>query len=261
LNINHKLKHRVFKSQELVQNTQWLLCFYGYGQSEQVFLDLHHITKNKYSILIIHLPYETTETAWDKDFFANEVSSLLIVYGIKSFTIVSFSLGSRLGLCLIEKIPEKVNTLILLAPDGIKMGFWNTLAVNSHVGKLIFRKLIFSNSLLPNMLKLFLRLKLIPQTLYAFSAWHIRNTNERQRLFHTWLNLKNMIPNLLKINEVYKIYRFPIIAYFGEHDIVIDTQCHKKLARQIPSTKIIMRNKGHNLMDKDLFADIATYLQ
>ena len=100
---------------------------------------------------------------------------------------------------------------------------------------------------------------------YLLTSYYINDCNVKMmgELFIFKLNkmnMKKMIPTLrtLRINQ--SRYAFDIIAFFGESDSIINHACRKKLARHIPSAKIVTLKKGHNLLDEELFNTIVELL-
>lgn len=241
-------------------NTAWLICFYGFGQSEQVFTPLIELVEDKYSILVIHLPYAEKDFCWTKKILSDEIYTLLDILEIEKFIGISYSVGSRMNLCLAESMPERIQQIIIAAPDGIKLGFWNQLATTSNLGIKIFHRLVQHPHALPSLISILFKCKLLPKKLYTFAIWHVRDYTSRMRVYHVWMNMKQLIPNLQLIEKNCVEYQFPIHAFFGKADAVIDKNAVKKLAANVPSAKIVILNKGHNLLDKDLFAHLAPYL-
>ena len=98
---------------------------------------------------------------------------------------------------------------------------------------------------------------LMPKSLYTFSKWHMRDATTRMKVYHSWMNLRSLIPNLNIFERLIQKHAFPVVAYFGLQDKIINHACRKQLARKVPSANIILLNKGHMLADAELFADIT----
>jgi poly(3-hydroxyalkanoate) synthetase len=96
--------------------------------------------------------------------------------------------------------------------------------------------------------------------MYAFSKWHMRDIENRNRVYNIWMNMKLLSPDLKRINQNMRQNNFKMTAYFGEQDHVIRKESIKKLRRTIPTAKVVIINKGHNLLDEHLFVDIAQHL-
>ena len=242
------------------QASQWILAFYGYGQDANVFKPLAEKIKSKYNILVIDLPYQDVTKPIDKNQFKLFIEDIMNTYKIKEVNGISYSMGSRFNLLLGECLPDKLKTMILMAPDGIKIRAWNRFASSTMIGNWIYRYLVKSENAYLNFITILYKIKLMPKSMYAFSKWHMRDISSRKKVYNSWLNMKKLIPNIKTIHKQKISHPFEMIAYFGKYDHIIKEASMKKLAKKIPSCKIVLLNKGHNLLDKELFDDISLHL-
>ena len=245
----------------LSQNAEkWIIAFYGYGQQAEVFAPLAEKLKGKYNLLVIDLPLDLQEAAIEKKAFIAFLDELTTLHQINKISGLSYSMGSRFNLVMAEYRPDLIDKLILVAPDGIRMRLWNRFSTSTILGNRIFRHLVVSKNAYANCIRFLYRLKLMPKSMYAFSKWHMRDPECRNKVYNAWMNMKKMIPDLGTIRKNQASYSFDIIAFFGVSDSIINHACRKKLARHIPSAKIVTLNKGHNLLDEELFDTIAELL-
>src|SRR5437773_8907904 len=100
-----------------------LLCLHGYGESEQSFHFLENDLPHDYLVIAIDFPFHV-KTAWNEtspftiDHLLAVIQQLRLKHGDDNtrLTILGFSMGGRVGLHLLEKIPEQIEKVILLAP-------------------------------------------------------------------------------------------------------------------------------------------------
>lgn len=239
---------------------RWLIAFYGYGQAAEVYKPFAVKLEKEYNVLVIDLPYQSLDAPIEKQEFISFVKSLMHKYGFTQFVGLSYSMGSRFNLVLAECIPESVSKLILLAPDGIRIRFWNRLSTQTSIGNYLFKVLANHPVAFEKISEFIYNIKLITKSMYAFSKWHMRDQQNRLRVYHAWMNMKKMIPDLDQINSNTQKYHFEILAYFGKYDEVINSGCMKKLAFKIPSAHINLVNKGHSLLDEDMFEEVRKVL-
>ncbi len=250
--LNHQILSR--------QAKQWVIAFHGYGQQASVFEPLAKMIDTKYNFMVIELPIESYAKAIQKMDFRNYIETLLKEYNIEKMTAISYSMGSRFNLCIAELLPQRLQKIITVAPDGVRMRIWNRFSTNTGLGRLLFRYFVRNKNAYQNLLSILYKIKFMPSSLYAFSKWHMRDTHTRTKVYNAWMNMKNLIPNLKVVEQNIRQYQIPIMAYFGKDDQVIDRACMKKMKKYIPSATIIEMDKGHNLLDKDLFKNIAAQL-
>ncbi|MCC7029128.1 MAG: alpha/beta fold hydrolase [Chitinophagaceae bacterium] len=238
----------------------WIFAFYGFGQQAAVFAKMQELSGDQYGFIVIDLPYAPLPEIPGKQDFLKEMQQIIQTYNIHQITGLSYSIGSRYNLLLAELFPDKVQKIILVAPDGITINPWNYLATSTLAGRAIFRYLM-SHPLLYQQILLFLfKCGFLPIHLFAFIKWHVRNHINADKVYHTWINMKNMVPSLQLICRKQSHHQADFIAFFGKKDFIIGEQVSRKLKKELPQTKIIMTEKDHNLLDEQLFHHIASYL-
>lgn len=239
---------------------EWIFAFYGYGQHAEVYQPLADQLKSTHNVVVIDLPYQQINTSLEIEEFTFFIRHLIALYQIKKISSISYSLGSRLNLIMAQNFPGLVSKMILVAPDGIVIRFWNRIATRTWMGKNIFKLFVAHPHLFLNLIHFFFRCGLMKKSMYAFAKWHMRDQPSRLKVYHAWMNLKNFVPQLQTIQQNCSTGQMSITAFFGEHDSVINRSCMKRLQKNIPSAKIVVLNKGHNLLDEQLFEDIAALL-
>ena len=241
------------------ESTQWIIAFYGYGQDAAVYKDLGKKLSASYNLLVINLPYDAKECSIEKVHFINYIEELCTQYNIQQFIGLSYSIGSRFNLIIAECLPQRLKQLILIAPDGVQISLWNRFAT-SFMGKYLFRLFVKHNNIYMRLLTITYRVHIIDKSMYAFSKWHMRDEMNRQKVYHVWMNTRKLIPNLSIISNQQKKYGFNIIAFFGKHDKIIYASRHLHLRKKIPTAKIMLLNKNHQMLDNELFDQIRFLL-
>jgi pimeloyl-ACP methyl ester carboxylesterase len=142
-----------------------MLAFHGYGQDAQVFHEISTYLTNGYTVYSFDLFFHGRST-WNKtkgEFSKNELETIFNMFlgkeNISEFSVMAFSLGGKTALCLAELYPEKIEKLILIAPDGIKTSFWYNLATYPGPIRSLFRYIIFSPKLFFQLASLLYHLK------------------------------------------------------------------------------------------------------
>lgn len=240
--------------------SHWVFAFYGFGQQANVFDYLAERCSNICGFIVIDLPYEVYTTSKTKFTFIEEMKLIMQKNQITSITGISYSIGSRYNLVLAELLSPYLKKLILIAPDGVAKNIWNKIATSTIFGHQIFKYLMFHPQTYLVLLKVLNKLFLLPRNLYLFTKLHVRNKETAARVYYCWMNMKYMQPDLQKINLEQQKYSFPIIGIFGKDDFVIKQKSSTILKKEIPAVELKIVEKGHKLLDEELFDDIATYL-
>ncbi len=236
--------------------SQWLLCFYGYGQQIDVFDTICNEVKNRYNIIRFDLDY-TAEEVLTKAELQKDILELLVENNIKQCTLLSFSLGGRFNFCIMELLPQYIIKSIAIAPDGIKVNKWNMFGTKTILGKKLFQFFVFHPSFFQKLIKVSYTIKVFPKTLYTFCKWHMRDLKNRKRVYAIWMQTQDLVANLKVVKKNIDTYGIECIAVFGLHDEIIHNGVVKKFKLFFPDQKIIYLPQNHNLLNIECSKKIA----
>ena len=239
------------------KESQWLIAFYGFGQSAGIFKPLYELIQETHNLLVVNLPEEDyTMDIYPKD-LKEYLTPVLHKEGIHSFQTVSFSMGSRFNLFMPEYFPRNVSKMILVAPDGIKINVWNRIAAHTSLGQRLFRFFVKSKNAYLNLLSLLYRTRILSKSLYTFSKWNMRDKTQRTKVYNAWMNMRYIQPNLKEVNELIQDNGIELITYFGMKDAVIPLHIYKKCKRVFPKGRHNLIDADHNIMNKEFFTILA----
>lgn len=205
-----------------------LLCFHGYGESEQSFHFLDHYLPDHYRMIAIDLPFHG-KTQWKEGLACTTNDMVAIVTAILAqvgngatrFTLIGFSMGGRVALSILQAIPAQVEQLILLAPDGLKVNAWYWLATQTWMGNALFRFTMKYPGWFFFILNAMNRLGVINQSVYKFTRHYIDDENIRFQLYHRWTCMRKIRPDLFQIKTLIRQYQLPVRLLYGQYDRII----------------------------------------
>lgn len=239
------------------EKKKWLIAFYGYGQSVKAYEPLYDLIYNEYNLLVIDYPKGDYKTDIYPTDLASYCTKLFIQFDIQEMDVISYSMGSRLGLYIPYFFPEKVKQLILIAPDGIEIAFWNKVGVHTSIGQWLFNFFVNSKNAYQNLLNILYNLGIMNKSLYAFSKWNMRDVKQRTYVYNAWMNLRKMEPNLKLVNKKCEEYGIRLISYFGSLDPVIPKQIFKQCKKAFPKGEHHILTMDHQILNKEFFTLLA----
>jgi len=239
------------------EKPQWLISFYGYGQSVNSFTELYEQLKETHNLLVIDNPMGAPEVDIHPKDLKSYVANRLYELSIKTFDSISYSMGSRMNLYLPIFFPHQLQKIILLAPDGISYNFWNRAAIKNPWGRALFRYFVHHESAYMNTLHFLYKIGIVNKSMYAFSKWNMRDKNQREFVYNAWMNLRFFRPQLKKVNEALEKNNIELLTYFGKNDPVIPLAIQKKCVRFLPKGRHHILDTDHNLMTKEMFTLLA----
>lgn len=246
-----------------------LLCLHGYGESEKSFHFLEAHLPAGYRLLAIDLPFHG-ETQWNEGFNFSTDDLLAIINSICGLhtgytgrlTLAGFSMGGRIALGLLEKIPAQTDKVILMAPDGLKVNFWYRLATRTIIGNRFFSFTMRHPQWFVWLLKAGNTVGLINQSIYKFTNYYIHDKNVREELYHRWTCMRNIKPRLPAIKKSVVKYAIPVRLLYGRYDRIIRHERAEKFRVGIESfCTLRIIPTGHQVLQEKNAAVIIELLQ
>lgn len=250
-----------------------VLCFHGYGESTSNFSFLEKYSGNELCFIAIDLPFHGA-TAWNEElnFSANDLANIiqLIIERVsanhietthtKRPALLGFSLGGRVALSYYEANPEKVERLVLLAPDGLKVNFWYWLSTQTWAGNKLFAFTMKYPGWFFLLLKIFNKLKLVNSSIFKFVNFYIGDPLVRKQLYQRWTGLRKIKPDIDHIKSLIRKHNTTITILYGCHDRIILPARGEKFKEGLPSCHIKIIEAGHQVLHEKHVSEIMNAL-
>lgn len=177
-----------------------LFAFHGFGQKPDVFECLRQYLP-QYTV------YSFDLLSFGKMPQKQELFHLLEEFcyrqRIRRFSLLSFSIGSKMALSIIENFSEKIEKIVLIAPDGFQKNYWYQFAT-SDFGKKIFWQFIKKPQFFFKIAHFLVKIKLLDRQLLKIAQIYTDSPPKRFLLWRTWLSQKHLFPNHQTLQEVYR---------------------------------------------------------
>ena len=220
-----KLEYTVFGT----GNTP-LLAFHGFGRHANDFEVFEELYGKKYTIYAFNLfhhgkskyPDERVEqNTFTKHEFRGLFSKFFIDLKVEKAAFMGYSLGGKIALMFTEIFPEKVESLWLFAPDGIKKNIWYFIASNTVIGRSVYKYFLENPTLFFKMVNGMHKTKLINDKIKKFAMNNMDEKEKRELVYKVWLTFKDTNPNMKLAIQNIKKFNIPVYQFFGKNDKVI----------------------------------------
>lgn len=245
---------------------QLLLAFHGFSNSSSIFSGLARLLQPQFTTVALDLPGHGS-TEWNEkeslDFPALRqiVVDLCAEYGVEKLSLLGFSLGGRVALSTLTAIPEKIRSVTLLAPDGLKTHPMLAYANGSFAGNFVLDDLHKHPARYEKLLTMLFRRKVITEKLYQFFLYHLSQTTYNDMLRTSWKALGQLYPKPAQLRTVFAKYPIPVHLLMGIHDPVIKLANGEYFAGLFPQNVTLHKlQKAHRLMTDDVYPEIAQTL-
>lgn len=230
-----------------------VVCFHGYGEDATHFEFLEDKAGQHFTFYSIDLPHHgQTEWPGTAPFTTATLGKLILEilpHDNPNFSILGFSLGGRVALSLYELFPGRVEKLVLLAPDGLKVNGWYWLATQTAAGNRFFAFTMRKPGWFLGALRLFNKLKPVNASIYKFVNYYIGEARIRELLYLRWTALRKIKPDLKKIKAEIHIHRTPTRLIYGRHDRIILFSVGEKFRKGAEEhVKLEIIESGHQVL-------------
>lgn len=242
-----------------------LICLHGYGESAAHFAFLESHLGAAFTLYAIDLPWHG-RTHWAGR-LTFPVSGLMAVlqrmipdFNTASNTLLAYSMGGRVALTLLERMPAVWERAVLLAPDGLKVNPWYWLATQTQLGNGLFRFTMQHPCWLLWLVKAAHRLHLINPSVGKFVHQYIDDPAVRADLYRIWTTLRKFRPNLRRLGRQLQRRPIPVHVLFGQYDRIIPPTNGKALQRYLPQVQVHTIAAGHQLLREKHAPQICSLL-
>lgn len=238
-----------------------LIAFHGFTRDSRDFIPFDDFAGDEYTIYAIDLFYHGNTTfdakKW-KSFSKNELKSIFSAFinhiEVKEFDILGYSMGGRIALFMLEQFPQKINRGILMAPDGLKINFWNWLVTNTKFGKGIYGIAISNPGIVYGISKTGQKLNLLPSSMNKFLDINFKTKGIRLRVYRVWQLYKDITFNLKELKKIISKHNIQIDLIIGHKDPVVSPKIVEDFSNLTESNSTFHKIKaGHDLFKPHVF--------
>lgn len=135
--------------------------------------------------------------------------------------LMGYSMGGRICLQLLEMYPQKISSVVLLAPDGLHKNPWQKLATQTWMGNKLFRFTMQYPGWMFLLMKLSTKLGLFNKSISRFAHHYLDDAGERQKLYQRWTCMRKFRPVIYRLKQTIATHHIPVHLLFGKYDRVI----------------------------------------
>lgn len=234
-----------------------LLAFHGFGQDNTAFDSIHLSLTNQYTWYVFNLFFHG-DSIWaegekplEQHVLKKIFSQFFSENNINNISLAGFSLGGKFALTITSLFPDKINTLFLIAPDGVSTTFWYNLATYPLLFRRIFKSMIHHPAILEQLIRFARFLKIADKSLLRFVEYQMNTEDKRKQVYYSWVVFRKLQPGLKKVAASMNDHNIQLVMITGRHDRVIRPAKMKKLLKHVKKYEHVVLNTGHNELIKN----------
>ena len=248
--------HIIYQNSELYyyregSGSKTILLFHGFGQDHRAYATWNEALKMGYTIYTFDLFFHGNST-WENRQALKMIDwkNILQLFfdqeKIGSFEIAGFSIGAKFVLATVELFLKRVNKIILLAPDGIKINFWYRLVTGTSMMRSLFRDVMLKPRRLHTLINLVKLFHLENKNLLRFVETQLSTEERRQRVYNSWIYFRHLKVNATDFSQLLNSNAIPVIFILGKSDKVIPSERIIGFAKTLNNHQFHITEAGHN---------------
>ncbi len=247
------------------QGEKLLLCFHGYGNNADMFEPLIKHLGHAYTVISIDLPHHG-KTEWQRphEMQVKELMSIVWLFKdefkVDKVSLMGYSMGGRMCLKVIEMMPEAVENVVLIAPDGLSFSSFYYFFTRTYFGKKLFHNFLSNPGRYFPFIDWVRHRKLVSETKYKFAMQYLQTDGSRRFLQDVWPAMCRVIPNNSKVRIMVNKHKIPVHIFMGSFDKIIPPDMGKRFRKGMDTVQLHIVNKGHRVMDEDTLPQIVQCL-
>lgn len=229
-----------------------MLSFHGYGLSNEHMKVLEQEFVDRYVIYSFDLFFHG-KSFWEDpekyplttDFWKSLLQEFLKQENIETFSLLGFSMGGKLALATLQSFPTNIESIYLLAPDGIKTSFWYNLATLPGIFSRFFKSLVKNPKPFFTLVQLLSRTPFFDPGLGRFAESQMQTEEQRKRIYFSWMVFRKLKPKLSLVASLINTHNIPFYLFLGKYDRVIPYENLKNFLDKLSHPNVHIAESGH----------------
>ncbi len=250
---NSKLHYRV-----IGRGPRALIAFHGYGQSSAYYEPMARALGEDYTIYAFDLFFHGSShldkhsMPLQKELLQEMVEHFLRKQQLERFSLMGFSMGGKFALTLVERMPERIEELFLIAPDGIKTSFWYNIATYPGWLQQLFKRTVVKPEMFFGLLRMLDKYNMVHKSLLRFAHYQMDSTTKRLRVYRSWIGFRELNFDIRQIVRVLNKHEVEVTMFLGEFDQIISPKRVGVFVDALEKGELVILKAGHSYLLQDV---------
>jgi len=172
--------------------------------------------------------------------------------GEAQFSILSYSMGACMAWAILEDMPQKIDKLFFVAPDGIQVNKMVSILSNNRLVNRLAYKLVHSPKTVNFLLNSIQKFKYIDQDLHRILKQEFGSTETRLVCYNAITYNSKFRFDKTKLAALINQYDIDAFLYFGKKDKVFPAKIGQDFAQLLDRPRLHIFEEGHELVNNNL---------
>lgn len=233
--------------------TIWL-ALHGIGQDASCFAPFGERLAQTQTIYSLNLPFhgpdaDGLDAEWPvtitKPYWQRLLADFLSTHQIDRFSVAGFSMGGRFALVTAELFTDRIDQLILLAPDGVTDDPWFRTATSTRAGQAVLRFMLNHTGFFHQVGTGLVRLKLLKPGLLRFAEATLKTPAQRTQIYRSWTAFHPLTIDVPALAQRLRTQQVAVCLILGKFDAVLPAAYTQPLLRALPECRLVVLPTGH----------------
>ncbi len=227
------------------------------GQDFSCFQKFAQTFENQYTTYLFDLPFhgksEVNEPIITKEIWKEYLTKFLRENQIQNFSIISFSMGGRFALATLESFSERIENIILLAPDGITKDPFYYGATRFSFTRNIFKKVLKNNNKFHGFAGLLSRVGIVHESVLKFAKMMVDTPKKQEQLYQSWVGFRTLNFDIKKLAQLINNQGINVKLFMGKYDKLLPIHNVYPLTKNLKNAELIILESTHGrLVEKTI---------
>ncbi|MBL7941841.1 MAG: alpha/beta hydrolase [Flavobacteriales bacterium] len=242
-----------------------ILCLHGFGRTGADFQVFVPLLNDRQQLVALNL-FGHGQSTWGDHrgdpITAEQWSGLVEAFiqhlGSQQVHLVGYSLGARMALAFMVRCPDRLLSVLLLAPDGLAIHPAYAFFARAGFGRWLSRQWLEKPGLPMTLLSASGKLGIIPRKVSHFVLAQLQTHERREQVYLTWTRLRLIHTRRKAWICLPETHGFGLRMVFGKYDQVIPSKLGKRINRMLGHSRYYLEVPvGHKLLDPMVARQLA----
>lgn len=235
-----------------------ILAFHGFGQDIDDFHPFYDLIKAHQRLVSIRLfqhgksqfpDHRIPHQPLQKQEFGLLIEAFIEHLEVNEIFLLGYSLGGKVCLNLLESIPQKINGVLLLAPDGFQNNKIYAFTSKTALGRSIYRYILDKPKPLFGLSKALNSVGILDDKLLHFVLFHMRDYEQRKLVYDTWLIYRDFEIDKRRLQSVLADSAISFQVLFGKFDKIIRPEVAEEFFQDDLAKSMHIIQSGHLILN------------
>lgn len=248
---------------EYGSGSKLMFAFHGYGMTGKQFHVLEKSVLQEYRVIgFDHFFHGESKlhtvdehiilSGMEKADVRLYIDAWFAAFGRQRFSLMGYSIGANFALTLVEFFADEIDSLVLMAPDGLALHRGFHFLRRHFIGKKLFRRLTYGKNLATGGLNTLRRFRLLDEALHKIAFNEVDTPQKRLDVYYTLNFIRHIVPDLEIAARLINQYHIKTTLVFGKHDQLFPRKNGETFIHLLDNAVVYEVPMGHWLVTKEL---------